>query len=352
MRIYFLSISFCLMLISFESCAQNKSSETIKAGKQEAMQLTEEQWKEKLTPEQYYVLRDKGTERAFTGKFVFTKDKGTYKCAGCGEHLFTDDMKFESNCGWPSFDKEVAGGKIIQTEDNSHGMKRTEITCARCGGHLGHIFDDGPTETGVRYCVNSASLSFEKEDKMNTDENEKIEMITLAGGCFWCIEAVFEELMGVIKVESGYSGGKLNNPSYKDISTGKTGHAEVVQITYASNVISIEELLEVFFTLHDPTTLNRQGADVGTQYRSAIFYHNQEQKNTAEKIIKTLNENKVFENPIITAVEEYTKFYIAENYHQEYYKLNKQEPYCRAVIKPKMDKLYSVFSNKLKVNNK
>ncbi|KOY88099.1 hypothetical protein AD998_07100 [bacterium 336/3] len=310
------------------------------------MKLTEQEWKAKLTPEQYYILREKGTERAFTGEFVFTKEKGTYKCAGCGEALFSDDMKFDSHCGWPSFDKEIAGGKIIQTEDNSHGMKRTEITCAKCGGHLGHIFDDGPTETGKRYCVNSGSLSF--EPKKEIVKTESIETITLGGGCFWCIEAIFEELKGVKSVESGYSGGKTINPTYKEISNGDTGHVEVVQVTYDSNIISLEELLEVFFSLHDPTTLNRQGADVGTQYRSAIFYHNDKQKKLAQNVITTLNTNKAFDNPIVTEVSAFNKFYKAENYHQEYYKLNQEQPYCKAVIKPKMDKLHKIFSNKLK----
>lgn len=342
-------IIYMLFMTSFNlvGCAQKNNKEKLGSEtKTEKMNLSEEEWKAKLTPEQYYILREKGTERPFTGEFVFTKDKGTYKCAGCGEALFTDDMKFDSHCGWPSFDKEIAGGKIVQTTDNSHGMQRTEITCAKCGGHLGHIFDDGPTATGKRYCVNSGSLSF--EPKVKTDEKSKEEVITLGGGCFWCIEAIFEELNGVKKVESGYSGGKTLNPTYKEVCGGNTGHAEVVQITYDSKIISLEELLEVFFTLHDPTTLNRQGADVGTQYRSAIFYHNTAQKETAEKVLATLNQNKVFSSPIVTEVTAFSTFYKAENYHQQYYILNKEEPYCRAVIKPKMDKLHKVFNDKLK----
>ena len=337
------------MLLSFcvSSCAQNTTNKGKEKHNQTSkMELSEQEWKSKLSPEQYYILREKGTEKPFSGEFTFTKDKGTYKCAGCGEALFSDDMKFESHCGWPSFDKEIAGGKIIQTEDNSLGMKRTEITCAKCGGHLGHIFDDGPTETGKRYCVNSGSLSFEPQKVTNTKNTN--ETITLAGGCFWCIEAIFEDLKGVKSVVSGYSGGKISNPNYKDVSSGNTGHAEVVQITYNTNTISLEELLEVFFTLHDPTTLNRQGADEGTQYRSAIFYHNENQNNIAQKVIKTLNTNKVFDKPIVTEVTVFTKFYKAENYHQEYYELNKEQPYCKAVIKPKMDKLHKVFSDKLK----
>lgn len=330
-------------------CAQkssNQNKETINNSFAPKIELTEQEWKTKLTPEQYYILREKGTEKPFKGEFIFTKEKGTYKCAGCGEPLFTDDMKFDSHCGWPSFDNEIAGGKIIQTEDLSHGMRRTEITCAKCGGHLGHIFEDGPTKTGKRYCVNSGSLLFEPKKNMN--KAEKLETIYLAGGCFWCIEAIFEDLKGVQSVLSGYSGGSVVNPTYKQVCTGNTGHAEVVQITYDSSVISFEELLEVFFTLHDPTTLNRQGADVGTQYRSAIFYTNENQKKIAEKIIVTLNTNKAFNDPIVTQVSAFKNFFKAENYHQEYYELNKEEPYCKMVIKPKVDKLHKIFAEKLK----
>lgn len=194
----------------------------------------------------------------------------------------------------------------------------------------------------LNYAQNSAKQQTLKNTMQNT------ETITLAGGCFWCIEAIFEDLKGVQKVESGYSGGNLKNPTYREVSTGNTGHAESVQITYNKNVISLEKLLEVFFTLHDPTTLNRQGADVGTQYRSAIFYHNPEQKNTSEKIIKILNDKHAFPNKIVTEVTPFKAFYVAENYHQEYYELNKENPYCRAVIRPKLDKLHKIFSDIIK----
>ena len=337
-------------MICFTSCAKSdkktENSKTLKSNDM-PMNLTEQEWKAKLSPEQYYILREKGTEKPFSGEFTFTKDKGTYKCAGCGEALFSDDMKFESHCGWPSFDKEIAGGKIIQTEDNTHGMKRTEITCAKCGGHLGHIFDDGPTETGKRYCVNSGSLSFEPQKVTNTKNTT--ETITLAGGCFWCIEAIFEELKGVSKVESGYANCNIENPNYKQVCSGNSGYAEAVKITYDKSILSLENLLEVFFTLHDPTTLNRQGADVGTQYRSGIYFQNEEQRKIAEKTIGTLNSNNAFENPIVTEVCQFKNFYKAENYHQEYYELNKEQPYCKAVIKPKMDKLHKIFADKLKV---
>ncbi len=341
-----LSFLIVALVMSFTSCTQKNKNKIESLNISETMKRTEEEWKAKLSPEQYYIIRDKGTEKPFSGEFLFTKDKGIYHCAACGEALFTDEMKFDSHCGWPSFDREMEGGKIIQTEDYSHGMHRIEITCANCGGHLGHLFDDGPTETGKRYCVNSISLSFEpKQAKVNSAQ---LQTITLGGGCFWCIEAIFEDLKGVQQVESGYSGGKTENPTYQEVCNGNTGHAEVVQITFNPHIVTLNELLEVFFTLHDPTTLNRQGADIGTQYRSVIFYHNEEQKSIAQKIIATLNQNKVFDKPIVTKIESFSTFYKAENYHQEYYKLNKEQSYCKAVIKPKMDKLHKVFHDKLK----
>lgn len=349
-----LLVIFANLLLLLNSCAQttpmeNHTITTSSSSTNMPMKRTETEWKQQLSPEQYYVLREKGTEPAFSGEFVFHKEKGVYRCAACGSELFTDDMKFPSHCGWPSFDREITGGKIIQTEDLSHGMQRIEITCAKCGGHLGHIFDDGPTTTGKRYCVNSLSLTFEPANApTTTDKLLKSEQITLGGGCFWCIEAIFEALKGVEKVESGYSGGHKAQPTYREVCTGNTGHAEVVQLTYQPQEISLEEILEVFFTLHDPTSLNRQGADVGTQYRSAIFYHTPEQKAIAEKAIQTLNDNKVFDRPIVTEVTAFDKFYKAENYHQEYFAFHREEPYCKAVIQPKMDKLHKVFKDKLK----
>ncbi len=174
------------------------------------------------------------------------------------------------------------------------------------------------------------------------------ETVTLGAGCFWCVEAVFQQLKGVETVISGYSGGKVKNPTYREICSGLTGHAEVIQITFNPQVISFTELLQVFWETHDPTTLNRQGADVGTQYRSAIFYHNDAQKQTAETLKKELNGTHVFDNPIVTEVTAYTNFYVAEDYHQNYFDENSNQPYCRVVIQPKLDKLKKVFADKLK----
>lgn len=174
------------------------------------------------------------------------------------------------------------------------------------------------------------------------------ETITLAGGCFWCLEAVYDEVKGVLSVDSGYSNGNVKNPSYKDVCTGLTGHAEVVQIKFDPNVISLHDILNVFFAIHDPTTLNRQGADVGTQYRSGIYYHTPEQKEIAENLIKELTAQKIFDNPIVTEVDAIKDFYIAEDYHQEYYVNNKFQPYCMAVISPKVNKFRKHYLELLK----
>jgi peptide-methionine (S)-S-oxide reductase len=174
------------------------------------------------------------------------------------------------------------------------------------------------------------------------------EKATFGMGCFWCSEAVFQRLKGVTKVQSGYAGGTVKNPSYEDVCTGTTGHAEVIQVTFKPSVISYKDLLEVFWKMHDPTTLNRQGADEGTQYRSVVFYHNASQKALAETYKAELNKQKVYPNPIVTAINAYSNFYVAEDYHQNYFKLNGSKPYCRMVIQPKVDKLEKVFAQKLK----
>jgi peptide-methionine (S)-S-oxide reductase len=185
---------------------------------------------------------------------------------------------------------------------------------------------------------------------MNTPlENEnKMEKATLGGGCFWCTEAVFLQLNGVEKVVPGYSGGHIKNPAYREVTTGRTGHAEVVQIIYDPKVVEFKEILEVFFATHDPTTLNRQGNDVGTQYRSAVFYHNEEQKQVAEEVIKLLEKEKAYNDPIVTEVTAFSAFYLAEDYHHNYFAKNKNQPYCQYVVAPKVEKFKKVFKEKLK----
>ncbi|MGI8788856.1 MAG: peptide-methionine (S)-S-oxide reductase MsrA [Pyrinomonadaceae bacterium] len=179
-------------------------------------------------------------------------------------------------------------------------------------------------------------------------ETKNTETATLGAGCFWCVEAVFDDLKGVISVESGYSGGHTENPTYREVCSETTGHAEVAQVTFDPNVISFKEILQVFFAVHDPTTLNRQGNDVGTSYRSAIFYHDDEQKRIAEEVIKEVEAEGVYDNPIVTEVEPFDKFYIAENYHQEYFVNNPNQPYCAAVVAPKVRKFREKFVDRLK----
>ncbi|OFY87564.1 MAG: peptide-methionine (S)-S-oxide reductase [Bacteroidetes bacterium RIFCSPLOWO2_12_FULL_35_15] len=190
--------------------------------------------------------------------------------------------------------------------------------------------------------------SNEKEIKTTENNVSTSDTITLGGGCYWCVEAVYEMLKGVIKVESGFSGGTVKNPSYREVCNGTTGHAEVVQITYDTTKTSLDEILKVFFTVHDPTTLNQQGADIGTQYRSVIFYRNETQYNTAKSIIDTLTKENVYGKPIVTQLAEFTTFYKAEDYHQNYYDQHKEEPYCRMVIQPKIEKFEKIFKDRLK----
>lgn len=200
----------------------------------------------------------------------------------------------------------------------------------------------------VFYSCDANSQQSNKILDIDKPMDKKVELATLGAGCFWCVEAVFQELKGVYKVESGYTGGAVKNPTYEQIGTGQTGHAEVTQITYDPAAISFETILSVFFQTHDPTTLNQQGADRGTQYRSAVFYHNAKQKNVAETIIKELNKEHVYPNPIVTEVTELSDYYPAEDYHQNYFTLNPDKQYCSFVIQPKVDKFRKVFKEYLK----
>lgn len=200
------------------------------------------------------------------------------------------------------------------------------------------------------FSYSTACNSTNKKTTMNSEKisETKIDTAIFGAGCFWCVEAVFQQIKGVEKVESGYTGGKVKNPSYKEVCTGQTGHAEVCRILYNPDEVTFEELLEVFWGSHDPTTINRQGNDVGTQYRSAIFYTNENQRVTAEQWKKKLNEEKAFENPVVTEIVPEKEFYAAEDYHQNYFNENGEQPYCALIIKPKIDKVKKVFAAKLK----
>lgn len=200
----------------------------------------------------------------------------------------------------------------------------------------------------IAICLLSSFSIVAQNKKVNKTDTANLETITIGGGCYWCVEAIYENLDGVKSVVSGFAGGKTSNPSYKEVSSGNTGHAEVVQITYDKSITSLDEIFKVFFTVHDPTTLNRQGADVGTQYRSVIFYKDEAQKDAAKNIIATLNKAKVYDSPIVTTVELLTQFYKAEAYHQNYYENNKNQRYCQLVIQPKIEKFEKVFKSRLK----
>ena len=280
------------------------------------------EWKKILTPDQYRILRKAGTERPFTGKYNLHFENGTYTCAACGNPLFSSETKYDHGCGWPSFASALDKGQVEFYDDYSLGMKRIEVRCASCGSHLGHVFNDGPAPTFTRFCINSVALDFKPEDSENKSETQQ-EIATFAAGCFWGVEHKFRQIEGVLSTRVGYTGGDVKSPTYKLVCTGKTGHAESVEITFDPSRVTFEDLLESFFRLHDPTQVNRQGPDVGTQYRSVIFFHSPEQKHAAEKFIKGLENSKRFRKPVATKVIPVKEFYEAEDYHQQYYEKRK-----------------------------
>lgn len=278
-----------------------------------------------LTPEEAAVILAKGTERPFCGTLLDNKKEGTYVCRLCGLPLFSSDAKFNSGTGWPSFFRPFDPDHVLQNRDLSHGMDRQEIVCARCGGHLGHVFDDGPRPTGLRYCLNSASLGFIEKGQPLPPESSpvKTETAYLAGGCFWGVEDRFQQTPGVIDAVSGYMGGRTTNPTYDEVCRHTTGHAETVKVVFDPARITYTQLLERFFKYHDPTQLNRQGPDVGDNYRSAIFAATREQFDQARAFIEAQQKTPRFEKRrIVTQVVEPEKagpFYEAEAYHQDYH---------------------------------
>jgi len=279
-----------------------------------------------LTPFEISVILDKGTEQPWTGVYVNHKENGNYICKQCDAPLFRSGDKFDSHCGWPSFDDEIEGA--VKRIPDADGM-RTEIVCANCDGHLGHVFEgEGFTDKNIRHCVNSVSLDFISDQDMNT-KSETAKAI-YAGGCFWGTEYFFQKLDGVKSTTVGYTGGHIKNPTYEEVCSHTSGHIEATQIEFDPSVISYEELTKQFFEIHDPTQVDRQGPDIGEQYRSEIFYFDAEQKAIALKLIKILEEKGY---NIATKVSPAVEFYAAEKYHQDYYDKKGGTPYCHGYTK-------------------
>lgn len=293
-----------------------------------------------LTPEESRVIEGKGTEAPYSGEYEKLSAAGTYLCRRCDAPLYRSGDKFDAHCGWPAFDDEIPGA--VRRSADRDGS-RTEITCARCDAHLGHVFEgERLTEKNVRHCVNSLSMRFVPEAKAEGRVPAR-ETAYFGGGCFWCTEASFKRVRGVLAVIPGYAGGTTADPTYEEVSSGGTGHAEVVRVEYDPTRVSYEALLSVFFAAHDPTTKDRQGADTGTQYRSIILAADDTQREVAEKSVRGLETEGVYPAPVVTEIVPLGTFYPAEEYHHDYFAKHPEAAYCQAVINPKLAKLRESF---------
>ena len=295
------------------------------------VEKTRDEWKKILTADQFNITRQQGTEPPFSSALEHNKETGIYYCVSCKNPLFSSATKFDSGTGWPSFWAPYSGKSVKVATDNSEGMSRDEISCQRCSAHLGHVFNDGPKPTGLRYCMDGVAMVFQKEDI-----NARLSKATFAAGCFWCEEAVFESVKGVRETISGYAGGTEANPTYEQVGSGSTGHAESVEVYYDSSKVSYPSLLKVFFASQDPTQVNGQGPDKGKQYRSIAFYRNDTEKKLIEDYIQQLNQSKTYSKPIVTEVVPYIKFWEAEDYHQNYIEHNPGVTYVQLESIPRI----------------
>ncbi|HTA29809.1 MAG TPA: bifunctional methionine sulfoxide reductase B/A protein [Candidatus Cybelea sp.] len=291
------------------------------------------QLKKKLSSEQFEVTQQCGTEPPFRNAYWNNHKPGIYVDVVSGQPLFSSLDKFDSGTGWPSFTRPLDKADVVEKSDTELGMERTEVRSSLADSHLGHVFNDGPAATGLRYCINSAALKFIPVEEMDQAgyaqylepfvkagliKTPMHETAILAGGCFWGMEEIIRKIPGVVKTAVGYSGGNTKDPTYEDVCTGTTGHAEAIQVVFDPARLSYEALLDYFFRMHDPTTLNQQHNDIGTQYRSAIFYASEEQKEAAERVKARWAKSGKFDGPITTEITAATTFYPAEDYHQKY----------------------------------